>query len=105
MNEDLLRLLSAVGIIGGSLFALGFFTDKNKRRNPDKWIQQAVDDPGRVRNYLQRRYGTKKAFDKDGDINMNTLNNAINSVESNPRRNRDHLLDALELAKRLKKGV
>jgi hypothetical protein len=36
---------------------------------------------------------------------MATLNKAVQMVKDNPRRNQNHLLDALILAKRLKEGV
>jgi hypothetical protein len=36
---------------------------------------------------------------------METLDKAIQMVKDNPRRNRNHLLDALKLATRLKEGV
>lgn len=66
-----------------------------------RWLQNAIKDEGRVREYLMRVYGPR-AFDSKGRIKMTYLNKAINRVKYGPGRNYDGLLNALYLAKRLK---
>ena len=68
----------------------------------DYWLQNAIKREERVRNYLRRVYG-KKAFHKDGTIKMKYLDKAIRRVEYGKGRNKENLLDALRLAKRLKR--
>jgi len=74
----------------------------DQSRDKKKWIEEAVGEEGRVREYLRRKYGIK-AFKSDGDIKMSFLNKAIRYVKDGPGRNKDNLLQALYLAKRLKK--
>ncbi len=69
------------------------------------WIDEAVDDPGRIREYLRRKYGKKAFFKKNGNIKMKYLNKAIRHVKKNPRANQENLLKALQLAKNLKNGI
>lgn len=73
------------------------------RKKKERWIQEAIERPGRVREYLKRRYG-EKAFTKDGNIKMEYINKAIEEIKERPpsKRNRS-LLSALYLAKRLKR--
>lgn len=64
------------------------------------WIQEAIKRPGRVRNYLKRKYG-KKAFTKDGDIKVSYIRKALKTAKS------ESLKRALRLAltlKRLRRG-
>jgi len=66
------------------------------RRRSNRWIQQAIKRPGRVRAYMMRRYG-KRAFTKSGTIRMRYLKRAA-------RETRDRSLrSALLLAIRLKR--
>lgn len=63
----------------------------------DKWIQEAVKRPGRVRTYLKRKYGDA-AFTKDGKIKLEYLRKALKETK-------DHSLKrALLLAIKFKKG-
>lgn len=72
------------------------------KRN-DRWIQEAIKRPGRVHRYLARVYG-KKAFDKRGRIKYKYLDMAIKRVKNMPKSRRPKgLLQALYLAKMLKK--
>ena len=72
----------------------------------EKWVQEAIQRPGRVRNYLKRVYGDK-AFNKDGSIKMSYIDKAIQRVENSkmPKDQKKSLLSALRLAKRLKRGL
>jgi hypothetical protein len=106
MNDqtDFIKFIGICASIVGGLFLFDHF--EGKRSNPGKkWIQKPIKNPGRVRKYLRRMYGPKRALNKDGTIKMETLDKAIQMVKDNPRRNRNHLLEALKLAKRLKEGV
>jgi hypothetical protein len=67
-----------------------------------KWMQKAVKKPGRVRRYLQDKYGDA-AFNSKGNIKMSVLNKVIRYVESNDKANQDGLLQALMLAKTFKR--
>lgn len=71
------------------------------RQDEDEWIQEAIEDEGRVREYLRRVYGDE-AFKANGNIKMKYLNKAIDRIENGPGKDIDNLLDALRLAKRLK---
>ena len=70
-------------------------------RKKEYWIQQAIHDPDRVRRYMRRTYGAK-AFTGKGKIRIPYLDKAIAAVRKNPRKNRNYLLYALLLAKKLK---
>jgi len=73
-----------------------------KRRNK-KWIQKAVEHPGRVREYLKRIYGGK-AFTKNGDLRLVYIRKAIEDLKRRPPSKRPPgLLNALYLAVRLKR--
>jgi len=71
-----------------------------------KWIQQAIQRPGRVREYLKRTFGNE-AFNKDGSIKMSYLDKAIERVKNSKMgsEQKKSLISALNLAKRLKKGI
>jgi hypothetical protein len=104
--DKLLKFIFQTGTIIGGLYFMELMSGGNTRTNPDRWIQRAIKkDPGRVRRYLKRKYGAKEAINEDGTINMKILKDAITMVGNDPRRNQNHLLDALILAKRLKEGV
>ncbi|MHC1599940.1 MAG: capsid protein VP2 [Candidatus Methanospirareceae archaeon] len=73
------------------------------RRKRKNWIQKAIKRPGRVERYIRRKYGSK-AFTRDGDIKMSYIDKAIRDLKSRPKSKRPKgLLNALYLAKRLKK--
>lgn len=63
----------------------------------EKWIQEAIKRPGRVRSYLKRKYGDK-AFTKDGKIKLSYIKRAIKETKD------QSLKKALLLAIKLKKG-
>jgi len=71
------------------------------KRSGNRWIQSAVKRPGRVKNYLKRKYGNK-AFTKSGEIKHSYVLKAIKDVKENmpPSKRRQSLLNALHLAKR-----
>ena len=71
-----------------------------------KWVQSAIKRPGRVEAYLKRTYGNA-AFNKDGTIKQTYLDKAIARVKNSnmPAKQKRSLLSALNLAKRLKKGL
>lgn len=60
------------------------------------WIQKAIKRPGRVRNYVKKRYG-KKAFNKDGTIKQKYLFKAYQNAKSRS------IKSAIRLALKLKK--
>lgn len=62
----------------------------------DKFIQKAHIKKGRVRNYLQHKYGSD-AFKSNNDIKVTYINKAIKSTDDTS------LKRALRLAKTLKK--
>ncbi len=67
----------------------------NKRRKTTKKIAKqkiVVEHPGRVKHYMMEKYG-KKAFQPDGDLKMNYLNQAEKSTKNKS------LKEALGLAK------
>ena len=67
------------------------------------WIQKAVRHPGRVDKYMHRVYGAK-AFTKKGDVKVEYIQKAIADLKARPESRRPKgLLNALELALRLKK--
>lgn len=72
-----------------------------------KWIKDAIQggqvkhSEGRVRRYLRRVYGGKSFF-KNGNIRSEYIDKAIKRVKSGRGRNKEGLLQALYLAKRLK---
>lgn len=63
----------------------------------DKWIQEAIKRPNRVRRYLKRKYGDK-AFTKDGKIKISYIRKALKETKN------ASLKRALLLAIKLKKG-
>lgn len=63
----------------------------------DKWIQEAVKRPGRVRTYLTRKYGDA-AFTKDGKIKLEYIRKALKETKD------PSLKRALLLAIKFKKG-
>ncbi len=67
-----------------------------------RWIQKAVDDPGRVHEYLDRVYG-ERAFFEDGTIKIKYIDKAIKRIEKGPGHDYEGLVKALRLAKRLKR--
>jgi len=71
-----------------------------------KWIQEAIKRPGRVREYLQRTFGSA-AFNKDGTIKTSYIDKAIEKVRDSKMsaERKRSLISALNLAKRLKKGI
>jgi hypothetical protein len=73
-----------------------------KQDDEKEWIQKAVDEENRVRDYIRRVYGNK-AFKNNGNLKMSYIDKAINRVKHGEGRNVDNLLKALQLAKRLKK--
>lgn len=64
----------------------------------NKWIQEAIQKPGRVKRYLKRKYGDV-AFTKDGKIKLSYIRKALKECED------PSLRAALRLAIRLKKGI
>ena len=66
-----------------------------RKKNPEFWIQEAIKKPGRVRNYVKRKYGDK-AFTKDGKIKVEYLKKALKEAKD------ESLKAALRLALRLK---
>ena len=64
----------------------------------EKWIQEAIQKPGRVKRYLKRKYGDA-AFTKDGKIKLSYIRKALKECED------PSLRAALRLAIRLKKGI
>ena len=74
---------------------------RGRRKKNNKWIQEAIKRPGRVKRYLKRKYG-EKAFTKDGKIKLKYLNKAIHEkCEIDKDRS---LCSALRLAKRFVTG-
>lgn len=67
-----------------------------------KFINKAIDDPGRVHEYLFRVYG-KRAFFNNGTIKIKYINKAIQRIKHGSGKNYDNILQALQLAKRLKR--
>ena len=63
------------------------------------FIQKSIKHPGRVREYLQRTYGSE-AFDEKGRIKAEYLIKAKQKAEEQHNRS---LVDAIDLAMRLKK--
>lgn len=70
-----------------------------RKKKNEKWIQEAIERPNRVRTYLKRTYGDV-AFNKDGTIKIEYLNKAIERAKENGNTS---LVKALQLAKTLKK--
>ena len=67
------------------------------------WIQKAIKREGRVRRYLKRKYGSR-AFDERGRIRPEYIDMAIEELKRRPKSKRPKgLLNALYLAKRLKR--
>ena len=76
-----------------------------KRRSKGKFLRGAIKRPGRVKRFLMRKFG-KMAFTKSGTIKVEFLNKAIKDVRARTVSRRPKgLLNALVLAKRLKKGI
>ncbi len=73
-------------------------------RRGDRWIQQAIKRPGRVRRYLRRLYGDK-AFTKTGEIKQQYLYKAKRHVQQSnmPKDRKRSLISAINLAIRLEK--
>jgi hypothetical protein len=69
---------------------------RGRGRKVNKWIQEAIKRPGRVRRYMMRKYG-KKAFTKKGTVKVAYLKRAVKEVKDRS------LKSALLLAIRLKK--
>lgn len=65
----------------------------------DRWIQDAIERPGRVRRYLKRLYGDK-AFTKDGKIKLSYLRKAKKRAERSGNRS---LVQAINMAFTLRK--
>lgn len=72
----------------------------------EKWVQEAIKRPGRVREYLKRTFGSA-AFTKEGNIKTEYIDKAIAKVKESKMAEdkKRSLLSALQLAKRLKKGL
>lgn len=66
-----------------------------RKKNPEFWIQEAIKRPGRVREYVKRKYG-KEAFTKDGKIKVEYLRKALKEAKD------ESLKAALRLALRLR---
>jgi len=60
------------------------------------WIQEAIQRPGRVREYMKRKYGDE-AFNKDGTLKISYLKKAKKEVKD------PSLKQAINLAIRLKR--
>lgn len=69
------------------------------RESSGKFIQHSIKRPGRVREYLKRTYGNE-AFTERGTIKVEYLDKAKERAEKSNNRS---LVDAIDLAKRLKK--
>jgi len=74
---------------------MGMGRRKNKK---DRWLQEAIRRPGRVRRYLKRKYGDE-AFTKRGTIKIKYLREALKEAED------PSLKQAIRLAIRLKRGL
>ncbi|MBO8180486.1 MAG: capsid protein VP2 [Archaeoglobus sp.] len=59
-----------------------------------KWIQEAIERPGRVRRYVKRLFGNK-AFTKEGKIKLSYLRKAKKRAE---RTGNTSLVKAINLA-------
>ncbi len=67
-----------------------------------RWIQKAIKHPGRVRQHMMRRYGTK-AFTKSGEIKQSYIDKELRRLKKGGVSKREKsLYSALMLAKRLK---
>ena len=64
----------------------------------DRFIEGAVRHPGRVREYIERTYGSE-GFNENGSIRMEYLEMAKKKAEESHNRS---LVDAIDLAIRLK---
>ncbi|WP_457548455.1 capsid protein VP2 [Archaeoglobus sp.] len=70
----------------------------------EDWIHEAIKRPGRVREYLKRKYGNK-AFTRDGKIKIEYINKELKRLERGEVTERERsLYYALLLAKRFKVG-
>ena len=67
------------------------------------WIQKAIKRPGRLQEYMRRKYG-RKAFNKDGTIKVSYIKKAIKEAKNikNPELRRS-VLAMLHLGLRLKR--
>jgi len=75
-----------------------------RKKNPEFWIQEAIKKPGRVREYVKRKYG-KEAFTKDGKIKVEYLRKALKEAKDESLKAALRLaLRLRELAKKKKKG-
>ena len=73
---------------------------KSGKKKNKKWIQKAIKHPGRVKNYLIRKYG-KEAVTKDGELNQRIVDRAIRELKQMPPGKRPKgMLQALYLARR-----
>ena len=75
---------------------------RSKSKKDNRWIQRAIEHPGRCRRYLKRLYGDE-AFTKDGHIKITYVDKAIKHVKENvkDKERRRSLLSMLNLCKRL----
>lgn len=70
------------------------------RTSRDIWLHRAIRRKGRVQRYLRDLYG-EKAFHGRDNIRAVYLNKAIKKVTQEKAKNRNNILQALNLAKRL----
>jgi hypothetical protein len=70
-----------------------------KSSGSDRFIQGAVKHPGRVREYIERTYGSE-GFNENGTIKMEYLEMAKGKAEES---HNTSLVDAIDLAIRLKR--
>ncbi len=66
---------------------------------PDRFIQKSIKHPGRVREYIERTYGSE-GFNENGTIKMEYLDMAKKKAEES---HNTSLVDAIDLAIRLKR--
>lgn len=67
------------------------------KKQPKKWIQNAVKNPGATRKYIRRKYGDK-GFDSKGRLKTSVLNKELKNPKLPPKRRKQ-----INLAKTLKK--
>ena len=81
---------------------MGMARRRRRRKTSDgRWIQKAVKRPGRVKDYLKRKYGSK-AFTTSGEIKQSYLLKEIRRLKNKPRKTKQELslYRAMLLAKR-----
>jgi len=74
---------------------------KTKKGVKKNWIGKAVKRPGRVKEYLKRKYGDK-AFTRSGEVKQQYVDRAIRDMKNKGTKNKS-LLRALYLARTLER--